>query len=476
MDKLYAIKIRQSDGTYGAAIPVSVLAENVDWNSTLSLVDILGQVDTSASIQDQINSLKNTRATQASVNALDQKVDNAVEYITHNSEIADAREGVDGTEYSTLKERLDTEYDILQSQNSSSLIMVNEEPVSATKMVVETSDDQIELALQSDVDEISDTVSSLRSHLLDRKFVLIGDSYGMRNTPNWMSIFQQVLSNNVAYAEAQSSHGFGPSDLSFDNLLTNAINALSSAEREEVTDVVVVGGWNDARWLKQGHVQRDLQNNIFTFLSHVISSFPNAFMTLEFAGWQLGSMPQDSVGIQYFKGARNVYNNTWHARLRHGQSMLKVMLNPTVYDSSGFHPDSEDGANELYYALINDLFGTGTDIYYRQTTITQSDLTFASGVTGTVSQSKAVQIDETARLNLVISGITGYSRGQSLCIINTSKLPYTVWSSKTIIGQILDGPSVYCILTPTGYLSVYGTIPSGSWTLIINDIDTIIHE
>ena len=115
MDKLYAIKIRQSDGTYGAAIPVSVLAENVDWNSTLSLVDILGQVDTSESIQDQINNLKNTRATQASVNALDQKVDNAVEYITHNSEIADAREGADGTEYSTLKERLDNEYENLKN-------------------------------------------------------------------------------------------------------------------------------------------------------------------------------------------------------------------------------------------------------------------------------------------------------------------------------------------------------------------------
>ena len=110
MDKLYAIKIRQSDGTYGAAIPVSVLAENVDWNSTLSLVDILGQVDTSESIQDQINNLKNTRATQASVNALDQKVDNAVEYITHNSEIAEARVGADDTKYSTLKERLDSEY------------------------------------------------------------------------------------------------------------------------------------------------------------------------------------------------------------------------------------------------------------------------------------------------------------------------------------------------------------------------------
>ena len=114
MDKLYAIKIRQSDGTYGAAIPVSVLAENVDWSSTLSLVDILGQVDTSESIQDQINNLKNTRATQASVNALDQKVDNAVEYITHNSEIAEARVGADDTSYSSLKERLDGEYDKLE--------------------------------------------------------------------------------------------------------------------------------------------------------------------------------------------------------------------------------------------------------------------------------------------------------------------------------------------------------------------------
>lgn len=109
MNKLYAIKIRQSDDTYGAAIPVSVLAENVDWNSTLSLVDILGQVDTSESIQDQINNLKNTRATQASVNALDQKVDNAIEYITHNNEIFDARIGYDGTTYSSLGESIRTQ-------------------------------------------------------------------------------------------------------------------------------------------------------------------------------------------------------------------------------------------------------------------------------------------------------------------------------------------------------------------------------
>ena len=102
MDKLYAIKIKQSDGTYGVAIPISVLAENVDWNDSLNLVDILGEVDTSESIQDQINRLRNTKANQSTINMLSQKIDNAVNFITNNSEIADARMGYDGSIYESL--------------------------------------------------------------------------------------------------------------------------------------------------------------------------------------------------------------------------------------------------------------------------------------------------------------------------------------------------------------------------------------
>ena len=102
MDKLYAIKIKQSDGTYGVAIPISVLAENVDWNDSLNLVDILGEVDTSESIQDQINRLRNTKANQSTINMLSQKIDNAVTFIINNSEIADARMGYDGSMYESL--------------------------------------------------------------------------------------------------------------------------------------------------------------------------------------------------------------------------------------------------------------------------------------------------------------------------------------------------------------------------------------
>jgi hypothetical protein len=47
MDKLTAIRIKYSDGSYSDQIPVSVQAGNVIWDSTRSLTDILGNIDIS---------------------------------------------------------------------------------------------------------------------------------------------------------------------------------------------------------------------------------------------------------------------------------------------------------------------------------------------------------------------------------------------------------------------------------------------
>ena len=99
MDKLYAIKIKQEDGSYGAAIPIHALATNIDWNNVLTLVDILGQVDTSMSIQDQINNLKNTKANQNAINALEIKIDNAINGVV---------QAIQQTSYDSLEERLNS--------------------------------------------------------------------------------------------------------------------------------------------------------------------------------------------------------------------------------------------------------------------------------------------------------------------------------------------------------------------------------
>lgn len=63
MDKLTAIKIKYDDGTYSDKIPVSVLSENVEWDNTHTLVDVLGSIDVdiTGTIQDQISQLFNEK-------------------------------------------------------------------------------------------------------------------------------------------------------------------------------------------------------------------------------------------------------------------------------------------------------------------------------------------------------------------------------------------------------------------------------
>ena len=67
MDKLTAIKIKYDDGTYSDEIPVSVLSENVEWDNTHTLVDVLGSidVDVTGTIQDQISQLFNEKVSNS---------------------------------------------------------------------------------------------------------------------------------------------------------------------------------------------------------------------------------------------------------------------------------------------------------------------------------------------------------------------------------------------------------------------------
>lgn len=70
MDKLTAIKIKYDNGTYSDEIPVGVLSENVEWDNTHTLVDILGSIDvnTKGTIQDQINKLFNEKVSITQLN------------------------------------------------------------------------------------------------------------------------------------------------------------------------------------------------------------------------------------------------------------------------------------------------------------------------------------------------------------------------------------------------------------------------
>lgn len=62
MNKITSIKIKQNDGTFSDQMPISVLAENINWDDTHSIIDAIGAVDinTTGPLQDQINNKVNT--------------------------------------------------------------------------------------------------------------------------------------------------------------------------------------------------------------------------------------------------------------------------------------------------------------------------------------------------------------------------------------------------------------------------------
>lgn len=59
MNKLTSIRIRYKDGTYSDQIPIGAFAENIRWDNTFSLKDILGQINfkKKGSIQGQIDEI-----------------------------------------------------------------------------------------------------------------------------------------------------------------------------------------------------------------------------------------------------------------------------------------------------------------------------------------------------------------------------------------------------------------------------------
>jgi len=87
MDKLTAIKIKYQDGTYSDEIPLSALAENVEWDSTHNLSFVLGNVNLNessggGSIQHQIDVLVANKASASSVTALEAAVANKADTST----------------------------------------------------------------------------------------------------------------------------------------------------------------------------------------------------------------------------------------------------------------------------------------------------------------------------------------------------------------------------------------------------------
>ena len=150
------------------------------------------------------------------------------------------------------KLRLDNvTYDIKDDNARKYLVMVNEEPVSATKMVVETGGDAIELALQEDVDELEVSSNNLNTFIKNKNIAIFGDSFSDENIDSstgysnvWVKHFRNMVEPLGATITNYANAGSGYVQAGDSGSVPTK---LASADLSNIDTVIIFAGLNDFR-------------------------------------------------------------------------------------------------------------------------------------------------------------------------------------------------------------------------------------
>lgn len=300
-----------------------------------------------------------------------------------------------------------TSYKIKDDDARKYLVVVNNTSQDATKVNITTSDDTVELALQSDL-----------SLLTDKRFVIIGDSYAEGYTPDssvstpWPTLFRNYmgLASSDCVVEYRGGAGFvaNSQGKNFNDLLNDVVVTSPAT----VTDVLVAGGYND---INQNIT--NIINAINTFVTNAKSKFPNAKVHIaDIAGTKSGTgiYSLHTLPIKYMQGAINA-----------GASFIsgtEYCLHDYYrsFSSDGVHPN-QFGHSNIAYALINYFKGSSPQTVYEYTSIGISDSAFSS--------------------NNVSSGFAGCGVNNVIEVSNKQAVGFT--NSSGINMGIADGNTLY---------------------------------
>ena len=198
------------------------------------------------------------------------------------------------------------------------------------------------------------------------KILAIGDSYGMRaeSQPTWTEWITTRYTD--ARQHSYSSIGFGtlsPTPGNFLDVITQFYNELSSTERDEITDIIVGGGWNDAAMIAQSIItSAQLQQAIFDFVDYCNTNFVNAKVWIAFLGWQTIDCVQPDATFAALNEVQSIYELTSYKNLYHMPNTSSVMKCSRFMDSSYFHPNPT-GSAQLFNIISNSISG-GADFDY----------------------------------------------------------------------------------------------------------------
>lgn len=190
-------------------------------------------------------------------------------------------------------------------------------------------------------------VDRLKENTGKRNIIFIGDSYGEGDN-SWIYYANLTLGRNVgvSYKNARGGAGFLGADYttssqryySFLELLQEL--EVSVPDKNNITDIVVCGGYND---YSAGHTYiSNLQTRIIEFVSYCYSTYPKAEVYIGMIG--------STKNVTVLKGLREetflyYYSSALNANATYLTGVELSLYSDSFFNADGFHPNQLGSAN-----------------------------------------------------------------------------------------------------------------------------------
>lgn len=306
---------------------------DLDTTDTSNLVSAINEI--LANLQTEIS----TRSTQ--VNNLQTSINNEVT----NRQNADA----------LLQTNIDNVASGLAQEISTRSTQVNNLQTSINNEVTER--EAQGTRLQASIDYVNNRVNQVKN----KKVVIIADSYGMVHDTTFLSILKSYAPN-IYDGVGVSSIGFLPvNPYTYTDQFDTFIANYTQQQKDDVTDVVLCGGWNDAREIYQGgKTGAQLNAAILAASGHIRSICTNAVVHPCFMAWHSARSTQNQVTLAALQTVMKEYSGAIAYGIYGLTDCKYVMRDVTNMDSSFFHPNDTTGAMNLAIALHENLFSGST--------------------------------------------------------------------------------------------------------------------
>lgn len=205
------------------------------------------------------------------------------------------------------------------------------------------------LIIDNETYEIADSQARRDISLLkNRKFIFIGDSYAQGYTTNgivesWITKTANILGlvkNSTYYSNFLGGTGFknAVNEKTFTTLLTD----LSITDKESITDIVVLGGYNDKEYDSS-----EINVSIDLFISTAKTNYPNARIHIGEVGWSPSYQNRQTLRTMI----RDCYLNL-NSRGAYYIENIQFAIHNYTWNTDNFGHPNEEGQKSIANALV----------------------------------------------------------------------------------------------------------------------------